>query len=236
MQPTGHPADANRSLRRDEIGPAVLESFPFLRAEPPAQLARLWSVSSTMSAPAGTMLTRPGDACEGSALVISGELRVSSISASGRRLTLYSVLPGQLCALSTMCLLTGQPFPAFIDAAVDTTLVVVPPATFTELVHTSEAWRRMAFRSGWERFDDLLTLIDDVVFTDLPTRLAGALLTESESGVVRLTHAELGEAVGSSREAVSRLLKQWEHSGLVALSRGRVELRDLPGLRRLGGR
>lgn len=58
---------------------------------------------------------------------------------------------------------------------------------------------------------------------------------EDGEGVLRTTHQELAEALGSSREVVSRLLKDWERQGLVELRRGAVTILDSQGLRRIAG-
>ena len=67
-------------------------------------------------------------------------------------------------------------------------------------------------------------------------RLAALLVEESrlaESASLRLTHDQLARHLGSAREVVSRLLKDFQNDGLVRLGRGGVELLDLPALEAL---
>lgn len=214
--------------------PAVaLDLFPFIRDLPDDTIARMLAGASVATFEPGTKLMFPGDVCQTCALVIDGEMRIHSISPSGRDLTLYSVLPGQMCALTSLCLLTKQPFPAFVDVIERTTVVVISQAEFDWLVATEGPWRQFAFRTAWDRVGDLLTRIDTVVFTDLPTRLADALLTAQSGGVARMTHADLAGEIGSSREAVSRLLKRWERNGLISLMRGRILIDSLEDLARI---
>jgi len=47
------------------------------------------------------------------------------------------------------------------------------------------------------------------------------------------THEELAAELGTVREVVSRLLKDFERTGMVTMSRGRLELRDDAQLRRM---
>ena len=71
---------------------------------------------------------------------------------------------------------------------------------------------------------------------DLARRLAALLVEESrlaESASLRLTHDQLARHLGSAREVVSRLLKDFQNDGLVRLGRGGVELLDLPALEAL---
>ena len=55
----------------------------------------------------------------------------------------------------------------------------------------------------------------------------------AESASLRLTHDQLARHLGSAREVVSRLLKDFQNDGLVRLGRGGVELLDLPALEAL---
>jgi CRP/FNR family transcriptional regulator, anaerobic regulatory protein len=81
------------------------------------------------------------------------------------------------------------------------------------------------------RFDELLDTIDGIAFQHLDERLVKAIrdhLAASQgptvrSGVLVLTHQELANELNSSREVISRLLKQLERDGRVKLGRGKIE-------------
>jgi CRP/FNR family transcriptional regulator len=51
--------------------------------------------------------------------------------------------------------------------------------------------------------------------------------------VAETTHEELAAELGTVREVVSRLLKEFERTGMVSVARGRLELRDGEQLRRM---
>lgn len=216
-----------------DVVTALTDRFPRLAAMPRDDLVRVLSRSRLMSVPAGTRMLGPGDACHGSPLLLEGELRVHTESAAGRGLTLYSVVPGQMCALTSLSLTSARPFPAYVDAVEDSTFIFVPPHEFTAMLGRDEGWRSYAFGQAWDRVDDLLKLLDSVLFTDLPTRLAEALLTAQHSGVITATHQRLAADIGSSREAVSRVLKRWEAAGTVRIERGRVDVIDAATLTRI---
>lgn len=78
--------------------------------------------------------------------------------------------------------------------------------------------------------------MDQILSKKLDGRLAALLVEESrlaESASLRLTHDQLARHLGSAREVVSRLLKDFQNDGLVRLGRGGVELLDLPALEAL---
>jgi len=77
--------------------------------------------------------------------------------------------------------------------------------------------------------------IEDLVFLDLPGRVAKLLIDQSElfgSNVVALTQEDLASFVGATRVAVNRVLVDLERHGSVKLGRGQVEIIDAPLLRK----
>ena len=85
-----------------------------------------------------------------------------------------------------------------------------------------------------EKFSDVMWLFHQYVFSNVASRLAGSLLEHralEKQDVFSITHEALAKDVGTAREVVSRLLKQFQTDGLVKLTRGKIELLDV---RRLG--
>ena len=76
-----------------------------------------------------------------------------------------------------------------------------------------------------------MALVEAVAFQRLDQRLATALL--GHGVVVHASHQALADQLGTVREIVTRLLKQFERSGWVRLARERIELVDAAALRRV---
>jgi CRP/FNR family transcriptional regulator len=78
----------------------------------------------------------------------------------------------------------------------------------------------------------MMQLVEEVAFRRLDARLAALLLARSGQGtsVLRSSHQQLAEELGSVREIVTRLLGQFADEGLVVLARERIEVRDTTGL------
>lgn len=181
-----------------------------------------------------SILRQEGDRCEGVTILAAGELRVLKRRPSGREITLYTVGPGDLCALETLAVLADTRYRA--DAVVETPAVglTIPAATFRELVDTEPILRSWVFASLESRLARALDLVGDVALGSLESRLAGLLLRRSRGGSeVRLTHERLARDLACAREAVSRTLGGWERAGLVRLGRGQVVLLDRERLRAL---
>jgi CRP/FNR family transcriptional regulator len=78
---------------------------------------------------------------------------------------------------------------------------------------------------------EVIELVEEVAFRHLDARLKellsdlGAVKGEIPGArTVKATHQELADRLGTSREVVSRILKDWEERGAVGLSRGEISL------------
>jgi CRP/FNR family transcriptional regulator len=93
------------------------------------------------------------------------------------------------------------------------------------------AFRDFVFALFSERMAELMQLVEEVAFRKLDQRLAALLLGKGR--MLRTTHQQLADELGSVREMVSRLLKGFAEQGLVRLGREQVEVLDPAGLRRM---
>jgi len=209
----------------------LLSSYPMLRDLPPATLDDLLANASHMKVPAGAMMFDENQPCMGFPLLLSGSARVIKAAPNGRELHLYYVLPGEACILTSSCLLGKSHYQARGLVVEPLELVVLPPTTFRALFSTSESFREHVFSRFSERLSDLLQLVSAVTFQKLDQRLAASLAAKPTP--IRTTHQALADELGSVREIVSRLLKNFADQGWVRLGREQIDVVDGPALRRL---
>jgi CRP/FNR family transcriptional regulator len=213
------------------LSSALGAQYPSVAALDPATRDKvLMHDALTIDAPAGTVLFDEGAPCRGFPLVLDGEIRVARGSPQGRSLELYRVSPGELCVVSTSCVFGRHAMVAHGIAARPTRLVVLSPPGFDAWC-AQESFRRFVFGVFAERLADLMALVEAVAFQRLDQRLATALL--GHGVVVHASHQALADQLGTVREIVTRLLKQFERSGWVRLARERIELVDAAALRRV---
>ncbi len=177
---------------------------------------------------AGTVLFRDGDVCNAYVLVISGSVRVQKVDPNGHEIVLYRVEEGQSCMLTTTCLLGNQCYPAEGVAETDVDLVALPKESFERALSSSAGFRQFVMSNIGFRITDLMMLLEDVAFGRMDARLARFLLKSGEksSGLVEFTHKQVAVELGTAREVVSRLLKDFERKGLVSLRRNQIELQN----------
>lgn len=207
----------------------IVARYPFLGSLPEALHARFTQEVSVRKIPAGTRLFDEQDACQAFPLVLSGTIRVAKVAPSGRRLKLYDVEPGDSCILTSSCLIAHKTYPALGATETDVELALVPAGLFMALIDQHEPVRRHVFALFAERLTELMALVEAVAFQRLDQRLAARLL--GHGTVLRLTHQQLADELGSARELVSRVLGQFADEGMVRSGRQEIEILDANALR-----
>ncbi|MDJ1496294.1 Crp/Fnr family transcriptional regulator [Cytophagaceae bacterium DM2B3-1] len=190
-------------------------------------LQELSQVGKFMEAEAGTVLMHAGGYIRFVPILLSGSIKILRSDADGREALLYYLGAKDSCAMSLTCCLNHKQ--SEITAVVDekSRLILVPIDKIEEWMGKYRSWKQFVFSTYQQRFDDLLVAIDQIAFHKLDERLLLLLKRKSEQyncQVFNVTHEELGNELATSREVISRLLKQLEKMGKVKLARNRIEL------------
>lgn len=171
----------------------------------------------------GDVVFRAGDRCPGLPLVLSGSVRVQMLGASGHGIVLYRIEAGDICTLSIGCLMAGRSYRAEAHVEEPTEALLLPGPVFDRLMAASSRFRQAVMASYGRRLDDLMLLVEEVAFGRLDQRLSDWLERYEPATVIPITHQELAVELGTAREVISRLLKEFERQGRVRLARGRIE-------------
>ena len=171
--------------------------------------------------------------CAGLLLVQDGRLRAFLVTDEGRELTLYRLLPGELCLFSASCMLRGMEVDVLVEAEADTRLTQLPAPAVQQVLEQSAPAANWVNQLMAARFSDVLWRMEQILSKKLDGRLAAFLLEEARlqgTDRLRLTHDQIARHLGSAREVVTRLLRYFQEEGLVRLSRGGVALADRAAL------
>lgn len=161
-------------------------------------------------------------------------MRVYKTGETGREITLYRIEPGESCILTANCILNRRGFPALAEVEQTTEVLLIPAAVFQEWMDRYKFWRDYIHAIIDRRITSVLTIMSEVVFARIDQRIAELLLSGvGTDGGLTITHQKIAGELGSAREVVSRVLKDFEKRGLIRLARGRIELADAAGLGRL---
>ncbi|MES2519389.1 MAG: Crp/Fnr family transcriptional regulator [Bacteroidota bacterium] len=192
-------------------------------------LQELAQVGNYMEVEEGFVLMRPGGYIRSVPILISGSVKILRADSEGREALLYYLGGLDSCAMSLTCCLDRRQSEITAIADEKTRLIAIPVEKIDEWITKYSSWKQFVFMTYQKRFEDLLGAIDQIAFHKLDERLLGLLNRKSKQcgcTIFNITHEELGQELATSREVISRLLKQLERLGRVKLSRNKIELLD----------
>ena len=109
---------------------AMMGAFPLFAEAPTTVRELIRESAAVVEVPAGATLFDAGSPCRAFPLLLRGCVRVTKLSSTGREMVLYRILPGQLCLLTSSCLLGSAVYPAHGFAEEASRILVMEPALF----------------------------------------------------------------------------------------------------------
>ncbi len=219
---------------------SILMKFSFFRQAPPPLRREMLQAALHIKAGSGTCLFNAGDTCARFALVGAGRIRVYKIAETGRQVTLYNVVAGQTCIVNTLCSLlsTRAVATAIVEDPIEA--VTFAPQRFLSWMRAHDLVRNFIVEMMAERLIEVMELVEEIAFRKVDQRLSEFLLLRFKTGrtaarTLALTHAAIAAELGTAREVVSRLLKEFERQGAVRMTRGRLYLQNEGQLLKIAG-
>jgi CRP/FNR family transcriptional regulator, cyclic AMP receptor protein len=235
LQHWGRQDAANRLPPRAvlELSPRPPPRLPDDASPAPAQLSTaaitlLDTYGRVKVYPQKTVLIYAGTPSPACYVVLSGRVRVYASAASGKELTLS--LPGRGEPFGDLGLIEEAPHVGTALTLTQTTLVVVPRTSFGACLAAHPDLALEFLRLAAQRVAHLTSLAQRLAFDDVPSRITALLaaLAQDQGGALvverRLTHQEIADMIGATRETVCRGMKELYGSGGLALDNGRLRV------------
>ena len=177
----------------------------------------------------GESIMQPGKFVKFIPIVLEGSIKVIRTDEADKELFLYYLEPGETCALSLTCCTASRPSEIKALAEEDSIILGVPVELHEQWMDEYRQWKEYVSSTYQIRFQELLLTLDAVAFKRLDQRLMRYLNTKMKvqrATELQITHQEIATEMGTSREVVSRLLKQLEKRKWIELGRNVIYLRD----------
>jgi CRP/FNR family transcriptional regulator, anaerobic regulatory protein len=178
----------------------------------------------------GDTIVQDGTYIKSIPIILRGSLKVVQEDDEGREFLLYYLSEGESCIMSILGGLNNEPSKVSVIAEKDTDILLIPIQNAAIWVKKYPAWSEYIFKLYQKRFEEMLSIVKRVSTKSLTERLTELLLVKSklaQSKTLSITHQQLADELGSARVVVSRLLKQMEHAGKIALSRNAITILSL---------
>lgn len=211
----------------------LISSYPILGKINNPEWIKTIQKAKSMEVNPNTVLFSGAAPCNNFMLILKGVIRIYQTAPDGREMTLYRVEAGDLCILSLNSMLQNRIFNAIAETETDVSALVLTADDFKHAMNISETFRNYVVTTLTERLSETMYMIQDTAFNHLNMRLAcmlGSLFERNKGPVLRITHQDLAHELGTTREVISRILKQFERQNCIKLSRGHIELASAEGL------
>ncbi|MEO8539360.1 MAG: Crp/Fnr family transcriptional regulator [bacterium] len=214
-----------------------IRDVPLLARLPDEDVTLLASRGRVRRFNAGSTIFHEGDAGDALYVVVDGRVRISRLSGSGSEATLALVGKGD--CFGEFALFDSRPRSATATAMQATRTFVVSREDFRDWVRQRPEASLALLETLSLRLRRTDEVVTDLMFLDLPHRLAKHLLSLAATGDapagrrqrIQVTQGELASMLGVSRESVNKQLNQFSRDGWITISRGAVTIDDSQALR-----
>jgi CRP-like cAMP-binding protein len=235
MPPPASPRDTAKDEKRALW---YLRKIPLLEGVAPQKLEELVAQVEIREIPRRQVIYLPGDPGDKVFFINGGRVKCSKVTRDGKELTLAYRGAGHI--FGELCVMDGAPRDEMAEAMKNAIITEMPCDLFREvLLSDAEIAYRFACTIG-ERRRQLETKLEHLVFRDVQAKLAALLLelgveygVENDEGLqigLKITHQEMANLIGSTRETISLTLAQFKKKGLLNLNGRTVVLLDTDGL------
>ena len=170
----------------------------------------------------GDIIIEPNKYIKVIPILLKGTIKVIRETNEGNELILYYIKPGQSCAVSLSTSLMNKLSNIKAIAEEKVELIAIPSSTSVKWYDSYASWRMFVLRTMDNRYDEIINALDSVAFKKIDERLMDYLKAKTEavqSNILNITHQEIANELSTSREVISRSLKQLEQKGILKLFR-----------------
>lgn len=159
--------------------------------------------------------------------VADGLIKVYTEDEFGNEMLLYYISPGESCILSaTYCLRNTK---SAVKAIVEepASVVLVPSQLVPSIARNHPSWNAFFYGLFQQKYHELIHTIGLLTFRRKDNRLLDYLQKQAglkETKTLHITHQQIADDLGTSREVISRLLKKLESEGKLQLEHRRIVL------------
>ncbi|NJK81921.1 MAG: Crp/Fnr family transcriptional regulator [Chloroflexaceae bacterium] len=185
----------------------------------------------------GQLFHSPYERGEQIFILQQGRVRLYKLSPEGRALTLAILEP--VTMFGEMTLIGQHLHDSFAEAMTDCLIGTIRRDDLYQLVRTEPQVALSFINLIGQRLREIESKLADIAFKNVPQRLASVLINMADSArseaprVVRYTHQQLAEMIGSYRETVTKAIGEFREAGLIKIDDDTIHLTDVEELRRL---
>ncbi|PSM52215.1 transcriptional regulator, Crp/Fnr family [Campylobacter blaseri] len=163
--------------------------------------------------------------CNGYIIVKSGILRAYISSNKFKEITVFVLKENEQCMLcSNCCNMATFNEELNLQVAQDCKFLLIPTIIFEKLKAKYPQISEHTLNLMSKRFNSVVTTMEKALFSPLNDRILDFLNKNNKNSVIKITHQELANHLGSAREVISRVLKELEKEKIIEQKRGVITI------------
>jgi len=219
--------ELHSTIPQQELISDLNSIYPFLAEMDHQSHFKLMNHSLQISLPPQTFLQTANGPYDHLFLLLEGNTRIFQCDENGRELTFYRNYPGDICNLNVKQLFDNSDPTSMVRAETAIHGIQISKRVFLQTMSSSEVFRDAIMKSLTQRFDQVTDLMQRSVFHKLDKRLCQLLqdlFKHTGQSTLKITHQKLANELGTTREVISRSLKQLEKEGCLKITRGHLTM------------
>ncbi|MCF2220427.1 MAG: Crp/Fnr family transcriptional regulator [Chlorobi bacterium] len=175
---------------------------------------------------AKTEIVREGQKNKFVPFLIKGSIRVFSLN-DGRELIYYYIRANDSCLMTFSSIFTDYTSRIYAVTEEDSEVLLFPVSVVHRWLIKFPEINRLFYSEYDKRFIDLMNMVNDAVFHRLDKRVLNYIkqqISVTGNNPIKLTHREIANSLGTSREVVSRVLKKIENEGEIIQTKEGIKI------------
>jgi len=201
----------------------ILNKFGFLGSDFSIELRKHAIVTDIK---AKTEIIREGQKNKFVPFLIKGSIKVYSLN-DGRELIYYYIKPNDSCLMTFSSIFSDYTSRIYAIAEEDSEVILIPVSIVHEWLIKFPKINRVFYGEYEKRFIDVMNMVNDAVFHKLDKRVLNYIkqqISITGNNPVKITHKEIANNLGTSREVVSRVLKKVENEGEIIQTKEGIKI------------
>jgi len=174
-------------------------------------------------------LINQNETCLGFIYVLSGALRAYIMGENAKEITLFNLKENDYCLLCSHCALHSIHYDILLESSQNTEVLIVPHQLFSRLKDTYPTLSNFTLTLISKRLSQTISTLEQALFKPLVERIREFLYENAHNGEILISHEEIANHLGSSREVISRILKEMENKGEIKRAYKKIILLKIKG-------
>nr|WP_314379661.1 Crp/Fnr family transcriptional regulator [uncultured Campylobacter sp.] len=182
-----------------------MQNFDFFDVLSRDEAEALKAKSKLVRLQKGAVLFYEGEICNEILYLLQGKIRLCVSGEGTSEIPLYDFCGCEQCVVNIASAISQTPAVATAEAITDISGWLIPASVIQELIVRNKEYQKMIFSLFTLRYGALTTLIEDIKFKRLDSRILD-LLHSFGTDEITIKNAEIAERLGTSRNVINRAL------------------------------